>query len=145
MTNPTFVSVTPGQDGVMRLMLEVAQLPTDDLDQPGRSFFRMADRTGVIGYVGLEGTGPDRLLRSLVVLPSRRAQGHGAALVARLEELARHDEARRLHLLTRSSRSFFRRLGYADADRTTAPAVIAGTAQFTSLCPSSAAYLVKTL
>ena len=40
---------------------------------------------------------------------------------------------------------FFRRLGYVDADRDAAPAFIAATAQFTSLCGPRATYLVKDL
>lgn len=145
MTDPTFVAVTPGQDDIMRLVLEVAQLPTDDIDQPGRIFFRYADDTGVIGYVGLEGAGDDLLLRSLVVQRSRRREGHGRRLVELAEGMAVSADARRLHLLTAGAAQFFRDLGYRDADRDTAPSAIAATAQFTSLCPASAAYLVKAL
>ena len=78
-------------------------------------------------------------------MPTRRQQGHGGALIARLEQLAKDGEVERLHLLTRSARFFFRDRGYADADRGAAPPSITGSAQFTSLCPASAAYLVKTL
>ena len=145
MSGTTFVGVEPGHDDVMRLVLTVAQLPTDDIDQPGRTFFRMADEDGVIGYVGIEGDGPDRLLRSLVVLSNRRRQGHGRAMVARLEELARQDGVVRLHLLTTSAAGWFRELGYGDAERAEAPDAVARSAQFASLCPASAIYLVKSL
>lgn len=145
MTEITIVSVVPSQDDIMRLALEVAQLPTDDLDQPGRMFFRMAGATGVIGYVGLEGSGSDRLLRSLVVLPSRRGQGYGAALVTEVERLAKDDGVERLHLLTASAATWFRDRGYHDLNRDRAPPGIAGTAQFSTLCPASARYLMKAL
>lgn len=145
MSGTTFVGVEPGHDDVMRLALTVAQLPTDDIDQTGRTFFRMADEAGVIGYVGIEGDGPDRLLRSLVVLASRRGQGHGRGMVARLEELARQDDVERLHLLTTSAAAWFRELGYRDAERSEAPDAVARSAQFASLCPASAIYLVKSL
>lgn len=133
-----------GRD-VLRLALDAARLPTDDLDQPGRTFFELADDQGPIGFVGLEGDGPDRLMRSLVVLPSRKRQGHGGLLVAHVEAFARRNGVARLHLLTTTVADFFRARGYRPAERANAPAAIAVTVQFTSLCPGSAAYLVKEL
>lgn len=145
MSRVQFSAVTPGAHDVLRLALDAARLPTDDLGQPGRTFFALSDQQGPIGFVGLEGDGTDRLLRSLVVLPSRKRQGHGGLLVAHVETVARRDGVERLHLLTTTVADFFRTRGYRLAERTHAPAVIAATAQFTSLCPGSAAYLVKDL
>lgn len=124
--------------------LAAAGLPVADLDQPGRTFFRF-DADATVGYGGLEGAGADRLLRSLVVLPAFRHRGMGGAVLATLEAAARDLGARRLHLLTTSAASFFRANGYGDADRGAAPASIARTEQFATLCPGSAAYLVKSL
>ncbi|KEQ54782.1 GNAT family N-acetyltransferase [Sphingobium chlorophenolicum] len=131
-------------DDVLRLALEAAQLPTDDLDGPDQMLFSLSDDDGLIGFIGLEGDGADRLLRSLVVLPTRRGQGYGRMLVERLERVA-DGTVERLHLLTNGSAEFFRGLGYVDADRDAAPAFIAATAQFTSLCGPRATYLVKDL
>jgi len=131
-------------DDVLRLALEAAQLPTDDLGGRNQMFFSLSDDDGLIGFVGLEGDGADRLLRSLVVLPTRRGQGYGRMLVERLERVA-DGTVERLHLLTNGSAEFFRGLGYVDADRDAAPAFIAATAQFTSLCGPRATYLVKDL
>lgn len=128
---------------VLRLALDAAKLPIDDLDQPGRYFFELSDDAGPIGFVGVEGDGRDRLLRSLVVLPSHKRLGHGGLLVAHAEAVARRDGVERLHLLTTSVAEFFRGRGYRDADRTTAPEAIRSTVQFSTLCPGSAAYLVK--
>lgn len=131
-------------DDVLRLALEAAQLPTDDLGGRNQMFFSLSDDDGLIGFVGLEGDGADRLLRSLVVLPTRRGQGYGRMLVERLERVA-DGTVERLHLLTNGSAEFFRGLGYVDADRDAAPAFIAATAQFTSLCGPRATYLVTDL
>ncbi len=131
-------------DDVLRLALGAAQLPTDDLGGPDQMFFSLSDDDGLIGFIGLEGNGADRLLRSLVVLPTRRGKGYGRILVKRLEGVA-NGAVERLHLLTNGTGEFFRRLGYADADRNAAPAFIAATAQFTSLCGPRATYLVKDL
>jgi amino-acid N-acetyltransferase len=92
---------------------------------------------------GLEGHGPDRLLRSITVLPPARGKGFGKALAAALERLAGNNGAKRLHLLTTTAAPFFERLGYVAVDRSTAPAEISGSAEFAGLCPASAHYLVK--
>ena len=130
---------------VLRPALEAARLPTDDIDLPGRTFFELSDNCGPIGFIGLEGDGTDRLLRSLVVLPGRARQGYGALLVAHAEAAARRDGVERLHLLTTTATHFFRVRGYKDANRDTAPVAISSTAQFSSLCPGSATYLAKEL
>jgi N-acetylglutamate synthase-like GNAT family acetyltransferase len=78
------------------------------------------------------------------VLPTRRGKGYSRILVERLEGVAER-AVERLHLLTSGTGEFFRRLGYVDADRDAAPAFIAATAQFTSLCGPRATYLVKDL
>lgn len=140
------VAFSPIQDAhrdMLRLALDASGLPTDDVHQLGRAFFELSDDQGPIGFVGLEGDGPDRLLRSLAVLPSRRRQGHGGLLVTHAEAIARREGSERLHLLTATVADFFRARGYRDADRAAAPDTIRSTAQFSSLCPSSATYLVK--
>lgn len=142
MTDLTFTDIPRGGYDVMRLQLEVAGLPTDDLDGPDRLFFRLSDEHGPVGYIGLEGNGPDRLLRSLVVMRRHRGHGHGRELVRRLERVC-DGAVNRLHLLTIGAAPFFRGLGFVDADRSAAPLAIAATGQFTSICPGSAAYLIK--
>ena len=130
-------------DDVLRLALDAAKLPTNDLDLPGRTFYELSDEQGPIGFIGIEGDGADRLLRSLVVLPSRKRQGYGGLLVAHVEAAARLSGVERLHLLTTTVADFFRSRGYRAGERSTAPEAIKGTEQFGSLCPASATYLVK--
>lgn len=144
MSGQTFYEVPREAYDNLRAALNQAGLPTTDLDEPDRLFFGLSDERGLIGYVGLEGDGPDRLLRSLVILPSRRDLGHGRELVARLERCVA-GAVERLHLLTTTAAPFFRANGYADADRAAAPPSIAASREFTALCPASAAYLVKAL
>jgi amino-acid N-acetyltransferase len=140
----TATPLRPGELAGLAEALDVANLPNADLADPGHLFFRFkAD--GFIGYGGLQGGGADRLLRSIVVLPDRRGHGLGQALVATLEQQARHLRVQRLHLLTTTAAPFFRTLGYADTDRGAAPPAIAASREFAALCPASAAYLVKAL
>lgn len=145
MSRITFTALALGAHDVLRPALAAAGLPIDDLADAGRSFFELSDEQGPIGFVGLEGEGPERLLRSLVVLPGRKRQGNGGLLVAHVEAVARRYGVERLHLLTTTVADFFRVRGYRPAERSAAPSPIAATAQFASLCPGSAAYLVKDL
>lgn len=125
--------------------LAAAKLPTADLGEPGRAFFRFDDDAGLVGFGGIEAEGADRLLRSLVVLADRRGAGIGRAMLALLEGEARRLGAERLHLLTNTAAPFFRANGYAEADRAAAPPAIAASREFAALCPASATYLVKAL
>ncbi|WP_454885872.1 arsenic resistance N-acetyltransferase ArsN2 [Sphingomonas oryzagri] len=137
-----FAPVAASED-MLAQVLSAARLPTDDLGDPGRAFFALSDDAGPIGFIGLEGTGADRLLRSRVVLPARKRWGYGGLLVAHAEAHARQDGVERLHLLTQTVPDFFRSRGYRPAERASAPASITSTAQFASLCPASATYFVK--
>ena len=130
--------------GLVRL-LDAASLPSADFAEPDRMFFRFDADDVALGYGGLEGQGSDRLLRSVVVVSDRRGVGIGPAMVAALEQKARELGVQRLHLLTTTAAPFFRTMGYVAADRSSAPSTIAGSREFTSLCPASAAYLVKAL
>lgn len=123
--------------------LTLAELPVADLAQPERRFYRFEDDAGLVGFGGLEGTGPDCLLRSLVVTADRRRSGLGAAMLDRIEQAAAKGGVRRLYLLTTTAEPFFRSHGYAVATREEAPPAIAASAEFRSLCPASAAFLMK--
>jgi N-acetylglutamate synthase-like GNAT family acetyltransferase len=58
---------------------------------------------------------------------------------------ARARGARAVYLLTTTAEAFFRRNGYAAADRATAPAAIRATREFADICPASSAFLFKEL
>jgi len=141
------VTLTPvdAKDPGLRDALDVAGLPTADLETAEVRFFAAADADGPIGWGGLEGEGSDRLLRSLVVAEGERGRGRGRALLAALETEAARTGARRLWLLTTSAADFFAAAGWRRVDRLAAPAVIAATSQFATLCPASAVCLTRDL
>ena len=145
MTGLIVARLNAGELGELTEALSPANLPIADLAEPGRTFFRFHDDAGVVGYGGLEGEGADRLLRSLLVVADRRGDGLGRSLLALLENVARVMLVQRLHLLTNTAAPFFAANGYTVADRATAPAPIAASREFATLCPASAAYLVKAL
>lgn len=125
--------------------LAASGLPHDDLSEPGRQFYSIGRADRQLGFIGVEGSGRDRLLRSFVIPPDHRAAGVGSRALAVLENRVREDNAKRLHLLTTTAAKFFRRHGYQPASRDEAPDTIARSREFTTLCPASAEYLVKDL
>jgi amino-acid N-acetyltransferase len=126
-------------------LLSEARLPIEDLTLAGRMFFRF-DRAGeLLGFGGIEGSGPDRLLRSLILLENRRGRGDGRRMLAMLEQVALADGVHQLHLLTNTASIFFSANGYRAVPRSEAPETISSLDEFTSLCPASAVYMIKDL
>jgi amino-acid N-acetyltransferase len=66
-------------------------------------------------------------------------------LVAACEQYAIESGIDTLYLLTETAETFFECLGYTRLPRDRAPAAIVRSAQFASLCPSSAAFMARTL
>jgi amino-acid N-acetyltransferase len=69
--------------------------------------------------------------------------GLGRRLVTAAEEMATELKVREVYLLTTTAAELFKRLGYRQVDRNLAPPAIALTKEFTSLCPSTATFMVK--
>lgn len=129
----------------MRELLASAGLPIDDLDTSAIEWL-VADREGQLaGVIGLERYGQAGLLRSLVVNDRIRGGGLGRRLVERMELHARSQGIVQLVLLTQTADDFFSRLGYELADRQMIPASVRNSAQFSSICPASAACMCKYL
>ena len=131
----------------VRSLLTAAGLPVDDLDLAAElTFWAARDDAGrPVGAIGLERHGDVGLLRSLVVTPDRRRQGLGRTLVQTLEAHASATGVARLVLLTETAETFFRGLGYAVIDRSTAPSAVAASAEFRTLCPATAVCMTKRL
>ena len=130
----------------IREMLGAANLPTSDLSRSNMAHFlvaRVADR--IVGSVGLEIHERDALLRSLIVLPEHRSLGLGVALSNAAEALATSRGIATLTLLTTTAAPFFERAGYAVIPRSEVPESLQASAEFSTLCPSSATCMRKTL
>jgi amino-acid N-acetyltransferase len=100
-------------------------LPTFDLQGGGR-FFAVEDERSLIGFGGLEGSGPDQLIRSVVVAPGLRHHRIGPALVKQLVEQAKAEGVERLWLLTTEADEFLADLGWVPAERESASDVTSG-------------------
>jgi len=127
-------------------LLEAEGLPASDLTDAHLEHFFFTGTDGApSALVGLEIYGEAALLRSLVVSVAARTQGLGTALVLHAEEYAAAHRVRALYLLTTTAEAYFEHRGYRRIDRSEAPPSIRSTREFSSLCPSSSAFMVKRL
>jgi amino-acid N-acetyltransferase len=127
-------------------LLTQAGLPVSDLREArGLQLFAMRADERLTGVVGIEVHGAAGLLRSLAVDTPQRNGGQGKALVSHVESWATQRGIKALYLLTTTAAEFFAHLGYEAIPRSAAPPAIAGTGQFTGLCPSSSIFMRKVL
>jgi len=121
-------------------------LPCSDLTAAHlEHFFGCGSMGAPDGIVGLELYESVALLRSLAVSSSCRGRGCGTALVAQAELFAKSRGAEEVYLLTSTAERFFERLGYTCVLREAAPVAIQRTQEFSTLCPSDSAFMVKRL
>ena len=127
----------PGSDQELKLALWASGLPTEDLEDAGRSFFRaVSSGGGTLGYAGIEACGDDVLLRSIVILPEHRGKALGRSLTR--ETLKAVNVSSAVFLATTSAAPFFESLGFAVIDRADVPPAVLATRQLSGICPASA-------
>ncbi len=146
LTNKMLAEEISGADPQLSSALESAHLPTDDLIEPGRQFFRFTENDRLIGFVGWEiNSDHNVLLRSLVIMPSERGKGAGKAIVVwaltRLAEL----DMENVFILTTTAEAFTIKLGFVRCDRQAVPQTIRQSQQYSALCPASTVALRQTL
>lgn len=139
------IPVAQGQWPRLRDALKSSNLPSDDIELPGRTFFEFQQDGLTVGWGGFEKHGADGLLRSLVVETTLRSKGIGVAALQLIERIASEHGIDRLHLLTTTAPGFFQRSGYEVYERGSEPVLISKTEQFKGLCPGSACYMSKVL
>jgi amino-acid N-acetyltransferase len=139
------IFANPDESAVKQLLSE-SSLPISDITAHHlQHFFGCGSGPELEGVVGLELFSEVALLRSLAVASSRRGSGVGSGLVAHAERHARDQGVQSLYLLTTTAEKFFLRRGYARIPRDEAPAAIKGTKEFSGICPTSSAFMVKYL
>ena len=127
-----------------KTLLAAAGLPTADLEtEHFAHFIASGPEHALEALIGLQPYDEVALLRSLVVSPITRGKGYGGALVAEIEAYAQQLGVRELYLLTNTAEAFFTRHGYSLLDRADVPEAIRQTAEFSNLCPASAACMHK--
>ena len=142
---------TPNDLPAIEQLLTESGLPVEgvaDIVRASTGEFLVAESVGdgqLVGVAGLEICCDDALLRSVAVRPEWRSHGVGRDLV---HEIVDHAESRgfpALYLLTMTAERYFPRFGFSRIERDAAPKGIAESKEFTSMCPSSAAVMVKSL
>lgn len=137
----------PSDETSIRALLKSAHLPTDDLTPEHlRHFIVMKEQNNIIGVAGVERLGRHSgLIRSIAVESQFRGQGVAGKLYRAVEEHACSMGLREVFAMTTTIEAWLGRLGFTRLQRDNAPEDLRKTSEFTSLCPSSAAILQKTL
>jgi len=129
---------------VKRLLADCG-LPYKDVDSHFGHFLIARSGDDLAGTIGLEPGKSSALLRSLAVAEKYRGEGLAAQLVDRILAYAHARGIETLYLLTLTAGEFFRRRGFATADRSSAPKHIAATREFAMLCPDTAEFMTRDL
>ncbi|MEQ1771201.1 MAG: arsenic resistance N-acetyltransferase ArsN2 [Devosia sp.] len=126
-----------GSDSGLRDALVAANLPTEDLTDGGRRFFRFDLDGRPVGYGGFEPHGAYALLRSVVVLPEARGTGVGRAVAEGVLQKAAAEKCSEAFLLTTTAEGFFQHIGFHEIDRALAPKEILATKQAATICATA--------
>jgi arsenate reductase len=125
--------------GAVDSLIRASALPTEVVRDRFPDAYVVARRgNDVVGVAALEAHERSGLLRSVAVAPGERGRGTGIAMVADRLATACANGLTSVYLLTTTAAPLFRRFGFADADRTGAPAALAASPEFAALCPSTA-------
>lgn len=142
------VAIKPASEedvvGILSL-LKANNLPVSDLSTGKRLFLVATISEQLIGVVAIELYSDSGLLRSLAVNSEFRSLNLGKKLVSEAENLGRDNGLKYLYLLTTTASGFFSKLGWDTIDRSSAPASVAASTEFSSVCPDSAVCMTKKL
>lgn len=128
------------RDEIAALLVE-AGLPVAGLDDAfPHGYVVVRGAKHIEGVAGLERHGAFGLLRSVAVRPEARGAGIGQQLVA--DRLVAAGDLDAVYLLTTSAADYFRRMGFVEQLRATAPEPIRCAPELATICPSSATLLV---
>jgi len=131
-----------GELAAVDALVRGSGLPTEVVRDQFPDAYVVARRGAeVVGVAALEIHDRSGLLRSVAVSPGERGRGTGIALVADRLATAWDGGLAQVYLLTTTAAPLFRRFGFADAERASAPPALAASPEFAALCPSSASCL----
>lgn len=114
-------------------------LPTEVVREHFPDAYVVARLDGtVVGVAALETHDANGLLRTVAVSSAERGRGTGLALIADRLALAWANGLENVYLLTTTAAPLFRRFGFMDAERSSAPTALTASPEFAALCPASA-------
>jgi amino-acid N-acetyltransferase len=128
-----------------RSLLRASQLPADDLDFKKDLLVGYYEADKLVGTGGLEIYGPYALLRSLSVKMGIRGKSVGTTITEFLLDEAKKRKLKGIYLLTETAHGFFLKKGFKDVPREAVPEEVKRSAEFSKLCPQSAAVMALQL
>ena len=136
----------PENEPQIRQLLAASDLHHEDISPAQLRHFLLGwDGSRLVAVVGLETKNHVALLRSLAVDSDYRNRKIASGLVTAIEEYAKSLKVSTLYLLTMTAEAFFKKHGYRQTARDSAPPEIQQTTEFQSLCPASAVCMAKHL
>ena len=123
-------------------ILQQQQLPTSDIDED-KLLYLLMNGENAIGTAGLEIFDDCALLRSVSIIKEEQGKGFGSIINEEIENYAKQSGINCMYLLTTTAKDFFDKQGYCVIKREDSPLAIKETAEFTSLCPSTAVVMKK--
>ena len=139
-----YTFATKDNEAEIRRLLAENDLHHEDITLPMLTHFLLgSDGPRLVGVVGLEIKSHSALLRSLAVDTEFRNRGIATRLIRRIEDHAKSLNIKTLYLLTMTAEPFFKKHGFQNVQRDSAPADIQETTEFQSFCPASAVCMIK--
>jgi protein-tyrosine-phosphatase/N-acetylglutamate synthase-like GNAT family acetyltransferase len=128
-----------GELAIIEALARENGLPTEVVREHFPDAYVVARRDGaVVGVAALEAHDASGLLRTVAVSSAERGRGTGLALTADRLAMAWANGLESVYLLTTTAEPLFRRFGFMDAERASAPATLTASPEFAALCPASA-------
>ena len=124
-----------------RSLLKSSGLPADDLDFNKDLLVGYYEGDSLVGTGGLEIYEPYALLRSLSVKMGIRGKSVGTTITDFLLAEAKKRNLKGIYLLTETAQGFFIKKGFKDIPRDIVPEAVKSSAEFSKLCPQSAAVM----
>ncbi len=136
------IAVDPKERQQAIHLLKQQYLPVEDIDED-KLLYLFLDGDKVIGTAGLEIFEDCALLRSISIVKDEQGKGLGKMINRQAEHYAKEAGINCLYLLTTTAKDFFEKQGYCVINREDTPAAVKQTAEFTSLCPTTAVAMKK--
>ena len=111
----------------------------------GNAASALLQKNKIVGTGGLELFNQCALIRSITVETGSRGKGLGKLISRELEKICRERGIDWVYLLTTTAKDFFINQGYRVISREEVPLPIKTTSEFSSVCPSSAIVMAKSL
>lgn len=129
----------------IKSLLNKCKLTYEDIDDFISDFIVVISDDKIVGTVGLEIYGKTALLRSFAVDDAYRSKNFGTVLYEDILTYAKLNKVNKVYLLTTTAEKYFAKKGFSIISRIDVPPEIKNTAEYNSICPSTAVCMFKEL